>query len=125
MERALAGDFRLETVRKELNPPKEDYKGQLRIATEEQFGHDDSFPPKHERHIVFRSHCYRLADGSIGSSGKFDPKEMLIGNIQYRQLAFENPHCEICEDHGDMIPIEERFFGSKYKPSSTAAIAPE
>ena len=51
----------------------------------------------------------------IGASGKIDPKEILLNGVNYRQLEDRNPHCELCEG-GDMIPLEERFYSSKYKP---------
>jgi hypothetical protein len=112
-----AGEFVLRTESTPINPPRPDYQGRLRMANEEHFLEDPRFPPKHERHIVLRAHCFRLIDGSIGASGKVDPKEMLIGDIQYRQLEFVNPTCALCNS-GDMIPYSERFFSSKYKPDT-------
>ena len=111
-------EIRLSVTSKAKIPTRQDRSGRLQVATEEHFGHDDSYPPNHDRHIVFRAHCYRLDDGNIGATGKLDPKEMIVGNINYRQLAFVNPRCEICEDMGQMIPIEERFESSKYRPGT-------
>jgi len=53
----------------------------------------------------------------LGRVGKSIPKEILLNGINYRQLAFVNPRCELCES-GDMIPLEQRFFNSKYKPTA-------
>ena len=117
LERAERGEFRYTTKSKPINPPKPDRSGKLKIATEEHFGRNDDFPEGHDRHIVFRAHCYRLDDGSIGASGLIDPKEMLIGDINYRQLAFKEPRCELCEG-GDMIPASERFSSSTYRPGA-------
>jgi len=33
--------------------------------------------------IVAKTHCYRLPDGSIGASGKLDPKWIMIGDTEY------------------------------------------
>jgi hypothetical protein len=82
-----SGEFRPRTESKSRVPPFVDYKGQKCVRTEEHFLLDDNVPPKHERHEVLRAHTFRLADGTIGASGRVDPKEMLIGNINYRQLA--------------------------------------
>jgi hypothetical protein len=114
-ERMESGEFRLRTTSRPKKNPKPDYKGRLLVANEENFILDDRFPPKHERHIVARLHCHRLADGSMGASEKMDPKELLIGDIQYRQLEFENPACALCEG-GDFIPRKKRFYGSTYRP---------
>jgi hypothetical protein len=114
--RMQAGEFRLRTERTVKRNPSKDYKGRLIVANEENFILDDNFPAKHECHIVARLHCHRLADGSIGASEKMDPKELLIGNINYRQLDFKNPLCSLCEG-GDFIPRSKRFYNAKYRPS--------
>jgi hypothetical protein len=78
---------------------------------------DDVYPAKHQRHIVLQAHCFRLANGKVGgANGLVDPKELLVGNILYIRLAYAAPRCALCEDDGDMIPIELRFFGSPYAP---------
>jgi hypothetical protein len=118
-ERMEAGEFRLRTQRTIKQNPSKDYKGRLVVANEENFILDDSVPAKHERHIVARLHCHRLADGSMGASEKMDPKELLIGNVNYRQLDFKNPACALCEG-GDFIPRRKRFYNSKYKPTRFA-----
>jgi hypothetical protein len=48
----------------------------------------------------------------VGASGRIDPKEVLAGGVLYVRPEFKIPRCEIC-DAGDIIPTEERFFGSK------------
>jgi hypothetical protein len=63
------------------------------------------------------AHCFRLANGKLGASELFDPKVMVIGEVNYRRLEYANPRCALCEA-GDMIPSEERFFGSTYKPAT-------
>jgi len=55
--------------------------------------------------------------GKLAPVQKIEPEELLIGDIEYRQLEFENPLCALCSS-GDMIPPEERFFSSKYRPDS-------
>jgi hypothetical protein len=80
---------------------------------------NDTYPPKHSRHIVLEAHCFRYADGNVGgATGLIDPKEVLIGNILYVRLEYADPHCSLCES-GDMIPNEMRFFNSRYKPQTT------
>src|ERR1039457_210130 len=110
------GEFRLRTDRKRKKQPFVDYKGQSCVWNDELFLLNDAFPPKSERHIVLRAHCFRLEDLTIGASGVPDPKELLIGDINYRQLEYSNPACELCEG-GDFIPRRERFYGSSYRPS--------
>ena len=114
-ERGQSGEFRLRTESRPMKKPWRDHKGQLLIANENHYLLDDRYPEKHERHIVLHAHCFRAENGSIGASGKIEPKEMLIGDIEYRQLAFVNPSCALCMG-GDTIPPEERFYSSKYRP---------
>jgi hypothetical protein len=113
--RYRAGEFRLRTETKARNPPTPDYKGRPCSINQQNFLLDDTYPPKHPRHVVLRSHCFRQQNGAIGASGLIDPKEITIGDINYRQLANDDPHCELCEG-GDMIALEDRFDSSKYKP---------
>lgn len=114
-ERGQSKEFQLRTESRPIDPPRPDHGGQMLAATEEHFLLNDKYPVKHERHIVLRAHCYRTIDGKIGASGKIDPKEMVIGDINYRQLAFENPACELCEN-GHMIHPLRRFRSSRYRP---------
>jgi len=115
-DRMEAGEFKLFTRSRRRTPPIIDHKGQRCVYTEEHFLKDERYPPDDDRHIVLRAHCYRTEDGLIGASGKVDPKEIMLNGINYRQLEHRNPRCELCEG-GDMIPVEQRFYGSKYKPS--------
>lgn len=85
--------------------------------TQEHFLLDDSYPHEHPYHIVVKAHCSRLQDGSVSASGLLDPKYIRVGNISHRQLEFANPRCELCES-SDMIPLEERFYNSAYKPQT-------
>ena len=115
-EKGQSGELRLRVDRRLKSKPFIDHNGKLCTHNEEYFLLDDRFPPTDPHHIVLRAHCFRAEDGSIGGSGKIDPKEMVIGDTNYRQLEFENPRCELCES-GDMIPLEERFLSSTYRPS--------
>ena len=115
-EKRRTGEFRHHVDRKRRQLPLVDHEGRICTHNEEHFLLDDRFPRKDDRHIVLRAHCFTTEDGTIGGSGKIDPKEMIIGDINYRQLAFENPRCELCEG-GDMIHPKHRFQSSTYKPS--------
>lgn len=108
-------EFRKSQKVTKMVTPRLDHKGNLRTHNVETYLLDDRYPAKHERHIVLRTHHFECADGSIGGSGKLDPKEITVGDSQYRQLECENPRCELCEG-GDMIPREQRFMTSTYKP---------
>jgi len=110
-----AGEFRLFVKRKPVKEPFEDHHGRTCVWTEENYLLDDRFEPSDDRHIVLRAHCYRTEELIVAGSGKIDPKEIMVGSLNYRQLELENPKCEICES-GDMIPIHERFRSSTYKP---------
>ena len=116
-KRYRAGEFRLKTVTKDRNPPFLDYKKQECVQNQEHFLLDDAHPATHKRHIVLRGHCFRLRSGKIGASGRIEPKEITLGDINYRQLEFVNPRCQLCEE-GDMIPLEDRFFSSTYRPKT-------
>jgi hypothetical protein len=115
-EKGQRGELRHHVVSKLRQPAFIDHAGKRCTHNEEHFLFDDSFPKSHDRHIVLRGHCFRADDGTIGASGKIDPKEMVIGDVNYRQLEFKNPRCELCES-GDMIPPWRRFKSSKYRPS--------
>lgn len=115
-ERGEAGEFTHYVVVKPRIPPLIDHNWKKCIATEEHFLRDERFLPDDDRYIVLRAHCFRAEDGSIGASGKMDPKEITIGGINYRQLAHKDPHCELCES-GDMIPVARRFMSSSYRPA--------
>jgi hypothetical protein len=110
-----AGEFRLQAKRKRMKEPLIDHAGRIRVWTEENYLLDDRFAKGDDRHIVLRSHCYRTEELTIAGSGKIDPKEITIGGINYRQLVPDAPRCELCET-GDMIPLEDRFLSSTYKP---------
>ncbi len=118
-DRLRAGKLplRVHTENTLKNPPTEDYRGRWRVMNQNLFLLDETFSEDHERHQVLWAHCFRLADGEIGSSGLFDPKEIIVGDILYGQLKPNNPHCELCET-GDMIPREERFRGRHYAPET-------
>jgi hypothetical protein len=98
-----------------MKKPWRDHKGRLLVANENHYLLDDRYPPQHKRHTVLHAHCFRTELGEIGASGKIEPKEMLVGNIEYRQLEFVNPSCELCSG-GNMIPPQERYYSSTYRP---------
>lgn len=107
--------FRLDIQVTPMKTPRRDYMGRLLVANVNHFWLDDRYPPKHKRHIVLHTHSFRTAEDQIGASGKLDPKEILIGDKEYRQLEFESPRCDLCVG-GDMIPLAERFESSHYRP---------
>ena len=117
--RYRAGELKLhisETVRKS---PKPDHNGKLRFYNRETFLQDPTYPKGHERFIVLRAHSYRTQTKEIAGSGLNDPKEMIVGDRNYRQFEDpKHPHCDLCEREGDMIHNEERFYGSTYRPSA-------
>jgi hypothetical protein len=115
--RAEAGELRMIVNSKPIDPPFVDYKRQSCVWTEDLLFVDDSYPTDHHRHEVARAHQFRLADGTIGASGRPDPKDIMIGDVNYRGLKQKNPVCELCEGV-DMIDPAERFWGSTYRPSS-------
>ena len=98
------------------NPPFIDYRGQECVSSNEAVILDPSYPVGHDLREVARIHCFRTASGTIGASGLPDPKELMIGGLNYRRIKKKNPHCELCEG-GDMIAPEERFHDSTYRPA--------
>ncbi|HTA66674.1 MAG TPA: hypothetical protein VK776_00285 [Bryobacteraceae bacterium] len=118
-ERTESGEFELYIWKNTpIDPPFEDYKGQQCIINHDMLILDRSYPPEHHRHEVARVHRFITDTGLTGASGLPDPKELTIGDINYRGITKNNPHCELCEG-GDMIPPAERFKRSWYKPGAT------
>lgn len=114
LERAEAGEFRLRSTVKPKTKPMTDYKGRLCVSNEETLILDDRFPISDPRHEVARFHRHITDSGGYGASEKPDPKDIVIENTNYRGIG---PRlCELCES-GDMIPPEERFFLSIYRPT--------
>lgn len=66
-------------------------------------------------HVVLEAYCGLTATGEITGSGLMDPKDIIIGGIEYCQLSNAKPNCDLCTS-GDMIPMEERFMGARYAP---------
>jgi hypothetical protein len=114
-ERGEAGEFRLYINRKRRKSVLVDHHGLECVFNDDIYLLDDRFPSSDGRHIVLRAHCFRTESLEIGGSGKIDPKEIVIGTNNYRQLDPDNPACALCEG-GDMIPPSERFMGSSYRP---------
>jgi hypothetical protein len=115
IERAEAGEFEMTVEGNTIDPPFIDYNDRRCVRTEELFIRDLRFPPGHHRHDVARAHQFKRESGEIGASGMPDPKDLMIGDTNYRGLKQNNPHCHLCES-GDMIPLDQRFQSSKYKP---------
>lgn len=79
---------------------------------------DDKYPVGHHRHEVARAHRHRAEDGTIGASGQWDPKELMIGHVNFRKFETKGgkeARCQWCES-GDMIPPKDRFRDSIYRP---------
>jgi hypothetical protein len=116
LERCDAGELELRVARvREKNPPFIDWKGQECVQSEELLILNHALAPEHPQHEVARLHRFITADGEIGASGKPDPKSIVVADVEYRLLKKSTPRCELCEG-GDMIPPEERFVTSRYRP---------
>jgi hypothetical protein len=118
MERALRNEFDVSIESNPIEPPWTDWNNQLCVATEAVFIEDRSFPVGHHRREVARAHQYRTDQGTLGGSGKADPKDLMLGDVNFRIIKRRLPRCVLCEDCGDMIPPEQRFHNSHYKPGS-------
>ena len=115
-QRAESGEFELHVwKRTSIDPAFIDYRGQRCVFNEDILILDHTYPITHHRHEVARVHRFITDQGTIGATGLPDPKEITLGDTNYRGLKSKNPHCELCEG-GDMIPHGERFVGSKYRP---------
>ncbi len=101
-----------------------DFKGRPRVWNRQTYLTDPKYAPRHERFIVLRAHSFRLTNKKVAASGLLDPKAILVGDTIYVELAQENPRCELCEG-GEMIPLEERFYGSPYKPITPPQSPPQ
>jgi len=79
---------------------------------------DDAFPPPDPRHIAAKVHWHIASDGTIGASGKYDPKSITTpGGIRYQPIPPDQPDavCELCES-GDIISPWKRHYNSTYRP---------
>ncbi len=95
-ERTEAGEFKLHIWKETpIDPPKPDYKGQLRVMNHDMLILDTRYPTTHHRHEAARVHRFITDTGSVGASGKPDPKEMMIGDLNYREIKKSNPHCQL------------------------------
>src|ERR1019366_2185120 len=88
------GELRLYTKSVKRVPPTPDYRGRPRVWNQEHYLLNDAYSARDPRHTVLEAHCFRLADGRVGASGLIDPKNIVIGDINYRQLEYANPRCE-------------------------------
>ncbi len=116
MERTESGELRLHSKIKPKTKPFWDFKGQLCVQNEESLILNDNFPVDDPRHEVARIHRHVTESGTYGASGLPDPKDIVIGNVNYRGIG--DRECELCKS-GDMIPPEQRFVNSKYRPGAT------
>jgi len=96
-----------------ISPPFVDHKGQQCVRNQEILILDRNYPQEHHRHEVARVHRFITDQGTVGASGMPDPKEMMLGDNNYRKRK-EDHDCELCES-GDMISPNERFYGSTYR----------
>ena len=97
LERTESGEFEQIVSGNAIDPPFVDHKGQLCVRTEEILIVDHTYPAGHHRHEVARLHRFVTEDGTTGASGLPDPKELMIGDLNYRMLKHKNPRCELCE----------------------------
>jgi hypothetical protein len=111
-----AGEFELYIWKDSpIDPPFTDHRGQLCVRNHDMLILDRKYDVDHHRHEVARVHRFITEEGKIGASGMPDPKEITIGDTNYRGLKNKNPRCELCEG-GDMIAPGDRFHSSKYRP---------
>ena len=115
--RCMRGEFVLDPRSRKRTSTSPDFKGRVAVWQQEIYVKDRTFAPADPRHIVLEAYCARTADGTITGSGLIEPKEIVIRGTFHRRLEFNNPRCHLCET-GDMIPLEERFITSRYKPST-------
>ena len=117
-ERAQSGEFQYEIRSKRKTEPFTDHLGNVCTWNDNIFITDNKFAVGHHRHQIAIAQRHRTDDGTIGASGLWDPKAMMISDINYRKFstkAGKAPRCQLCE-RGDMIPVSGRFYDSKYKP---------
>jgi hypothetical protein len=109
-ERMEAGEFELYIWKNTpISPPFIDYKGQRCVTNHDMLILDNRYPPEDHRHEVARVHRFITDKGTVGASGKPDPKEIMLGETNYRGWKNKDPRCELCES-GDPIPPGERHY---------------
>jgi len=118
-ERAQSGEFRYEIQSTRKEQPLIDHRGRVCTWNDELFILDDMYSEDKHQHDVARAHRYRTDDDTIGGSGLWDPKEIMLQDVNYRIFSTKKgrpPTCELCEAD-DMIPPWKRHYGAKYRPS--------
>ena len=108
------GEFRIVIRSREMKPPTADWYGNLRATSQLVYLVDDQYSEGDYRRSVATGHRYLTVEGRVAASGKLDPKQKVVGEIEYRQMGKNADQCDLCVD--DPIPIEERFRGSVYRP---------
>lgn len=111
--RASLGQLRKSVQEVPKRPPKF-INGVEVVATEMHYFLDDTYTPPDPRHRKALAHCYRARDGSIGASGKLDPKLILVDPKRHVEMG-KSPDCETCITE-QMIAPDQRFASSVYRP---------
>jgi hypothetical protein len=100
---------------------KPDYKGRIAVWHANVYLRRRSVHPSDPRHIALEAYCALTANCALTSnltitaSGLMDPKTITARSDECCQLSRARPDCDVCRS-GDMIPLEERFFGAAYAP---------
>ena len=77
---------------------------------------DDKFPKPDKRNRAAKLHRHLTANLSLAQAAKWSEINYYHRGDQYDMVLPEpNSRCELCEG-GDMIPCDQRFKNSKYKP---------
>jgi len=94
---------------------KPDYRGRIAVWHANIYLRRRRVNPGDPNHIALEAYCALTQDLTITASGLMDPKTIRVSAKEYCQLSRANPNCNVCCG-GDMIPLEERFFGASYAP---------
>src|SRR5579871_5372147 len=86
-ERAEAGEFRYQIASKLKSQAFVDHRGNVNTWNDNLFVLDDTFQVGDRRHQVAVAHRHRTDDGIIGGSGLWDPKEIMIRQINFRKFS--------------------------------------
>jgi hypothetical protein len=94
---------------------KPDYKGRVAIWHANIYLRRRGVHPSDPQHVALEAYCALTSNLTITASGLMDPKTIRARAEEYCQLSKARPNCDVCRG-GDMIPLEERFFGATYAP---------
>ena len=98
-----------------MNRPRLDDSGRLSTHNEFATITDPSLPSEDPYAIPAKVHCQTTDSGERTNSGLWDPKMILTDGVRYNELL-PSGSCDLCAG-GDMIPANERFKRSRYKPT--------